>query len=106
MGENTRDEAAVSGDLTGSAYKALVESVGKLIEESDKKGRAADSNKAKVNWEIGDKLVAAGLIGRKGPGDSVTLRLPVPFPGCRIVAPEVLLFAKRSLPRLRLRFAE
>jgi endonuclease YncB( thermonuclease family) len=62
-------------DLTGSAYKALVESVGKLIEESDKKGRAADSNKAKVNWEIGDKLVAAGLIGRNHYGESVLERL-------------------------------
>ena len=75
MGENTEDEAVMKEDLTGSAYKALVESVGKLIEESDKKGRAADSNKAKVNWEIGDKLVAAGLIGRNHYGESVLERL-------------------------------
>jgi endonuclease YncB( thermonuclease family) len=61
--------------LTGGAYKALAESLGKLITESDKTGRAADSNKAKVNWEIGDKLVAAGLIGRNHYGESVLERL-------------------------------
>ena len=71
----TAVESSEKAGLTNGAYKVLVESVGKLIAESAKKGRAADSNKAKVNWEIGDKLVAAGLIGRNHYGESVLERL-------------------------------
>ena len=62
-------------NMSGAAYAQLVSALGKLIAESDKTGRAADSNKAKVNWEIGDKLVAAGLIGRNHYGESVLERL-------------------------------
>lgn len=61
--------------LSKAAYAALVAAVGKMIAESDKAGKDADSSKARVNWEIGDALVSAGLIGRKHYGESVLEQL-------------------------------
>lgn len=57
--------------LTSAGYKALVATVGKMLAASDQAGRKADASKAKVNWEIGDKILAAGLTGREHFGESV-----------------------------------
>jgi endonuclease YncB( thermonuclease family) len=61
--------------LTKTAYEHLVAAVGKMLAESEKAGRDADTSKAKVNWEIGDRLVETGLIGRNHYGESVLEQL-------------------------------
>lgn len=57
--------------LSEAAYKALVASVGAMLKESEKAGRSADSSKARSYWEIGDKILEAGLTGRDHYGESV-----------------------------------
>jgi endonuclease YncB( thermonuclease family) len=57
--------------LTESAYKELMAFVDEKLKEADKAGRSADSNRALAYWEIGDKILEAGLTGRNHYGESV-----------------------------------
>jgi endonuclease YncB( thermonuclease family) len=61
--------------LTKTAYEHLVAAVGKMLEEGKKAGQQADSSLAKIYWNIGDKLMEAGLIGRDHYGESVIEQL-------------------------------
>jgi hypothetical protein len=61
--------------LSEAAYKSLVAAVGRMLAEGEKAGKDADSSRARVNWEIGDKLVEAGLIGRNHYGESILEQL-------------------------------
>ena len=58
-------------NLSEGAYKALMAYVGEKLKEADKAGRSADSNRARVYWEIGDKILEAGLTGRDHYGESI-----------------------------------
>ena len=58
-------------NLSEGAYKALMAYVGEKLKEADKAGRKADSNRARIYWEIGDKILEAGLTGRDHYGESV-----------------------------------
>jgi endonuclease YncB( thermonuclease family) len=42
-----------------------------MIKAADQAGKKSDSNRARIYWEIGDKLVTAGLIGRDHYGESI-----------------------------------
>jgi endonuclease YncB( thermonuclease family) len=61
--------------LSETAYKSLVAAVGKMLAEGEKAGKDADSSKARVYWEIGDKILEAGLTGRDHYGESVLEQL-------------------------------
>jgi len=61
--------------LTKTAYDHLVAAVGQMLEEGKKAGQQADSSLAKIYWNIGDKLMEAGLIGRDHYGESVIEQL-------------------------------
>jgi micrococcal nuclease len=57
--------------LTDGTYKALMAFVGEKLKEADKAGRSADSSRARIYWEIGDKILDAGLTGRDHYGESI-----------------------------------
>ncbi|MBK8869832.1 MAG: hypothetical protein IPN19_01990 [Elusimicrobia bacterium] len=64
-------------EMGKTAYKHLVAAVGKMLEEGKMAGQQADSSLAKIYWNIGDKLMEAGLIGT--PMKSSAKGLPLRF---------------------------
>jgi micrococcal nuclease len=57
--------------LTKASYAHLVETVRKVLAESEQAGREAESGKAMAYWRVGDTLAEAGLNGRDHYGESV-----------------------------------
>jgi endonuclease YncB( thermonuclease family) len=57
--------------LTETAYKTLVTLIDQMLKEGKKASRDAESNLAQIYWQIGDKLLDAGVTGRNHYGESI-----------------------------------
>lgn len=65
------DNAPDKKVLSKAAYSQLAAAVDRLLREGEKAGRDADSGWARVYWEVGDRISAAGLTGKGHYGEGV-----------------------------------